>query len=106
MATQGAPPSVVPASRTRAIPGCSISASACRSTAKRAATCAGTPVRMTFTATRRRMGADCSAAKTRPIPPSPSSPVTRYGPMAAGHPDPGSDLPGPLPRQPAPRPGG
>ena len=68
----GRPLVVAPASKTRAMFGWSIIASACRSASKRASTWAvSMPSLMTLSATRRRMGSRCSARYTVPMPPSP-----------------------------------
>ena len=68
----GRPVAVVPASKTWAMLGWSISASAWRSASKRAITCrVSMPSLMIFRATRRTTGRSCSAMKTAPKPPSP-----------------------------------
>ena len=70
----GLPASVAPASRTRAMPGWSIIASACRSASNRAITCrVSIPTLMSFRATSRRTGRSCCARNTLPKPPSPMS---------------------------------
>ena len=76
----GRPSLVVPASRTRAMFWCDISASACRSDSKRAITSfVSIPRLITFNATRRRIGSVCSARYTVPIPPSPRIESNLYG---------------------------
>ena len=91
MTKNGRPLSVAPASSTRAILGCSIIASACRSASKRARTWAESmPGLITFRATRRRTGWSCSAMNTAPIPPSPICWSSRYGPIC----DPGPSASG------------
>ena len=68
----GRPPSVAPPSRTLAMCGWSISASAWRSASKRATTCfVSIPSLMIFSATRRFTGSSCCAIHTVPKPPSP-----------------------------------
>ena len=72
MTKKGRPSSVVPPSRTLAMFGWSIRASAWRSASSRARTLREPiPARTSFTATRRRTGAVCSASQTVPMPPSP-----------------------------------
>src|SRR5262245_5352237 len=69
MTKYGRPPAVVPASRTRAMLGWSISARACRSASKRAMTCfESIPALMSLTATSRLTGSVCWAIHTAPIP--------------------------------------
>src|SRR5262245_55035114 len=62
--------------------GWSISASACRSASNLATTWrVSMPGLITFRATLRRTGWACSATKTRPMPPSPISSRSVYGPI-------------------------
>ena len=62
MTKNGRPDSVAPPSRTFAMPGWSMSASAWRSASKRATTSrVSIPSLMTFSATRRWTGSSCSA---------------------------------------------
>ncbi len=82
IAKYGNPSGDAPASYTRAMLGWSISASACRSASKRATTCAlSMPGRTTLSATRRLTGVSCSARKTQPMPPSPMTEISLYGPI-------------------------
>ena len=79
---KGRPVSVAPASRTVAMLGWSMIASAWRSASNRATTCAvSMPGLMTFSATLRRTGFSCSAMKTAPMPPSPIFWSSLYGPI-------------------------
>jgi serine/threonine protein kinase len=74
MTKYGRPDSVVPPSKTRAILTWSIIARACRSASNRAMTWRlSMPGLMTLRATLRLTGSVCSAMKTVPMPPSPSS---------------------------------
>jgi hypothetical protein len=85
MTKYGSPRSVVPASKTRATLGWSMSANAWRSASKRATTCLESiPGLMIFSATRRRTGSDCSARYTTPMPPSPIFSRMRNAPMDSG----------------------
>src|SRR5437764_44017 len=60
-------------------------ASAWRSRAKRAGTSRElSPARTILSATRRRTGPVSAASYTVPIPPSPSTPRIRYGPIVSG----------------------
>lgn len=78
----GRPVSVAPASITRAMPGWSIMARACRSASKRAITWrVSMPGLMILRATVRWIGLVCSAMKTTPMPPSPICCKSLYGPM-------------------------
>jgi hypothetical protein len=91
MTKNGRPCSVVPASRTVAMFGWSISARACRSASNRATTCrVSMPGLITFSATFRWTGWVCSATNTCPIPPSPICSISLYGPMVV----PGSSVTG------------
>ena len=68
----GRPEGVAPPSKTLAMLGWSMIASACRSASKRATTCrVSIPAFSTLSATRRRTGSVCSAMNTTPKPPSP-----------------------------------
>jgi hypothetical protein len=68
---EGRPSGVLPPSKTFAIAGWSIKASAWRSDSKRATTClVSMPALMSLRATLRR-GSSCSATQTSPMPPSP-----------------------------------
>src|SRR5437588_596274 len=81
MTKYGRPCSVVPPSRTLAMFGWSISASACRSASNRAKTCRlSIPALMSFRATSRLTGSRCSAIQTLPMPPSPISSSSLYLP--------------------------
>jgi hypothetical protein len=74
----GSPAALAPASSTRAMAACAITASACRSASKRASTSReAASARTTLSATRRRMGAVCSASYATPMPPSPSTRTMR-----------------------------
>ena len=73
-APDGRPDGVWPASKTLAMFGWSIKASACRSASKRASTCLESmPSLTTLSATRRWIGSVWSAIQTVPMPPSPMS---------------------------------
>ena len=72
MTKNGEPVSVTPPSRTLAMLGWSIRASACRSAPNRASrACESIPLLISLTATVRRTGSVCRAAQTSPMPPSP-----------------------------------
>src|SRR6185369_12950452 len=67
------------------MPSWLMSASAWRSRAKRASTSRElSPARTILSATRRRTGPVSAASYTVPIPPSPSTPRIRYGPIVSG----------------------
>src|SRR5262245_20523680 len=75
------PLSVVPASSTLAMFGWSIIDRACRSASNRATTCLESiPGLMILRATLRRTGSSCSAMYTTPMPPSPITWSSLYGP--------------------------